>query len=1011
MINNKIALTFFLFGFSLGTSLILAEEQSRPDFTSPVDARQSLAYLKPHPELNVELVAAEPEVVDPVAVRFDGAGRMWVVEMIDYPLGPKTPDDEPMSRIKFLTDQDGDGYYETSKIFADKLLFVTGVLPWKEGVIATLAGEVAYLADTDGDGRADSKQTWFTGFAEKNTQLRANHPTFGLDNQIYIANGLRGGEVMNVNPDWKEHHQPKPVNIRGKDFRFNPLTGEFETVAGNGQFGLTIDSNGNRFICSNRNPCMQVMLEDHYLKRNPQLIVPSLINDVSPAGPDSRLYAISQTWVTSNLHAGQFTAACGVHRYEGNALPNQFYGNSFTCDPTSNIVHRDVLTPSGATFTSRYGREKKEFLASYDEWFRPVNVTTGPDGALYVVDMYRAVIEHPQWVPDELKVRPDERYGDDKGRIYRLVPKKFNKPEIANLNQLSSKELVTYLDHPNSWQRKVAARLLYERQDNSVVEELKKLVSAGKTSNGRIRALYTLKGLGLLEVSDIITAFKDKSPRVLEQAVKLSEPFLNSEPRMNTEDDLFDILNKLAKEPDARLRFQIALSVGEIQDDCNRGFVLGSVVSADSIDDWTISAVLSSEHKIELELLIHLFTQPPKLKEKNRILQHQKLVSELALICGAEKLDDSLSSLLPIFSEGIKNDDETTKLLILKALNAFIKGYQTRGTRKSFAEIKNQIEPELQKQVDTLWTNIQKLAGTYLETPTDLSLQAVKLLAYAPTETAVPILVNLFEDSDDQSIKNLALTLLANHPGTGFTETLLEAYGTSSPRIRRAILANLISTTARTEVLLNAIAEKEIAPAELDQAQKKRLLNHNNPKIKAAAAKLLVSKVSQDRNKVIEKYKSALALKADPKKGKQVFAKICATCHKIGDVGVDVAPDISDSRVKKPIQYLTDILDPNKAVDNNYFSYTIVTTDGKTYSGIIASETSTSVVLKQPENKQVSLLRDDIEFIKADGVSLMPNGLEENLSLEQMADLISFIKNWRYLDGRIPIDVGQPASE
>ena len=241
-------------------------------------------------------------------------------------------------------------------------------------------------------------------------------------------------------------------------------------MSGVGQFGTTFDDFGNRFVCSNRNPCQHVVLSDADLARTPWAAVASVMHDVSPPGEASHVYPLTRAWTTSTLHAGQFTAACGVTIYRGDLLGDAYYGNSFTCEPTANLVHRDVLEPHGATFQSRTADAGTDFLASQDEWFRPVNLANGPDGGLYVVDMYRAVIEHPEWVPDELKHRPDERLGDDRGRIYRIVPAEFDHKHAKNrlsIASVSTSDLVLLLDHANSWHRDTAARLLYERQDKS----------------------------------------------------------------------------------------------------------------------------------------------------------------------------------------------------------------------------------------------------------------------------------------------------------------------------------------------------------------------------------------------------------------------------------------------------------------------------------------------------------------------------------------------------------------
>ena len=371
----------------------------------PIAPEDSLRLFQLHTDCAIELVACEPDVIDPVHIAFDLDGRMWVVEYSDYPNGPA--DGGPgLSRIRVLTDEDGDGRYGDARIFADKLLFANGLTFWRDGVIVTLEGAVEFMRDTDGDGRADERLELFAGFTPENPQLRANHPTFALDNHIYIANGLRGGDVV-AGKDWHEFFSqpatlsPHPVSLSGRDFRFDPLTGAYEAVSGLGQFGMSFDDWGNRFVCSNRNPCDHVVLEDRYLKRNPDVAVPRVMEQSSPAAENSRIYPISRFWTTSNLHAGQFTAACGICIYRGDALPANFYGNSFVCDPTGNLVHCDVLKPRGATFTSHYLNDGVEFLATTDEWCRPVNLTYGPDGALYVVDMYRAVIEHPQFMPDD----------------------------------------------------------------------------------------------------------------------------------------------------------------------------------------------------------------------------------------------------------------------------------------------------------------------------------------------------------------------------------------------------------------------------------------------------------------------------------------------------------------------------------------------------------------------------------------------------------------------------------
>ena len=530
---------------------VAAAEPAAPAVRSPLSPEEALQQFVLPPGLKIEIVACEPQLVDPVAMRFDEQGRLWVAEMRDYP-DPPAPGELPKSQIKLLEDRDGDGRFETMHVFADHLLFATGIQPWQSGVLATISGQIVYFKDTDGDGKADVQQPWFTGFAEKNPQLRVNHPRFALDNRIYAAGGLQGGDVVS-----NFHPKSPAISMRNKDIRFDPRNETAEAIAGNGQFCMTFDDYNHRFLCHNRRPLMHVVLEDRYLVHNPSLAVPAVISDVAAEGEQSRIYPISKQWATSHLHTGQFTAACGTDIYRGDALPDEYHGNSFTCEPTGNLVHREVLNPLGATFTSKSPYEGREFLASRDTWCRPVAIESGPDGALYVVDIYRAVIEHPQFMPEELKHRPDLRYGDDRGRIYRIVPTNHvHKRELPNLGKVASADLVRLFEHSNAWWRETAARLLYERQDKTVVEQLEKLSHNGREPTARVHALWALEGLSTLTKATILAALSDPHPRVREQAIVLAEP------QIAADADLRKAVIAQANNPDARVRFQAALTLG-----------------------------------------------------------------------------------------------------------------------------------------------------------------------------------------------------------------------------------------------------------------------------------------------------------------------------------------------------------------------------------------------------------------------------------------------------------------
>jgi putative membrane-bound dehydrogenase-like protein len=1020
---------------------------------SPLSVADSLAAFQLEPGLKIDIVAAEPEVVSPVSIAFDEQGQLWVVEMSDYPNGPK-PGEPPQSRIKLLEDRDGDGRFETAHIFADKLLFATGVQPWRGGVIVTLAGEIAYFKDTDGDHRADVRETWYRGFAQDNPQLRANHPRFALDNHIYVANGLKGGTIVADRAKWAPllpQSWIKETSISGKDFRFDPLTGMCEAVSGNGQFGLTFDDFGNRFICSNRNPCRHVVLEDRYLKRNPYLAVRDVAQDVSPAAEKSRIYPISRAWTTSNLHAGQFTAACGLLIYRGDALPHaDYYGNSFVCEPTGNLVHRDILEPDGPTFKSHYAREGVEFLASPDEWFRPVDLANGPDGALYVVDMYRAVIEHPDWVPAELKNRPDLYDGSDRGRIYRIVGKdaKIDPVRRGNLNlvKLTGPELARTLEHPNAWHRETAARLIVQRQDKSAVDNLEGVVrDRNATSTSRVAALSALDGLNGVSDALLESLIVDDEVHLRDRAILIAEQRLGGRPRL---------LNPVSPDPQSRKSsppgirdklcsgrcgnsFQVALAIGNLgslwvdrlklsisDEGVGAADVLARIIMADIGNEWirrgVYTSVLSSQ---QAAILVVSVTEIADRKIPADLDSYRSVLRELFEMIGAgESGPGVLHGLRELVSPKNVGPDAAAGLR-LAATRGLGLG-MGRGDSSLFrnraqlpdleraAKTAEEAEAyaETRKYLNVVFADAIRLAGDP-GAPAELRLEAIGCLQVGSFDESSAILQKLMQSDPSQEMRLLALDALASF-GTKSTvgnveprigAMLLERFSSQTPPFRRRVLQAMLKNRTRIDQLLTEIDAQRIAVSELDPATVQVLTNHKDDAIRERSRKLLAAAIPADRKEVLEKYQPALSLAADAKAGRAVFEKNCATCHKIGDLGVNVAPEISDSRTKTPAQLLTDILNPNQAIDNNYVSYAVVTKDGKTELGIIATETATSITLKQPEGKTVLILRQEIDELRSSGLSLMPEGLEKNISVQQMADLIAFIKNWRYLDGAVPL--------
>ena len=557
-------------------------EGPAPDFP-PLTPEESLRVTHLRDGFTMELMAAEPLVVDPVAIEWGPDGKLWVVEMADYPTGIDGKG-KPGGRIRYLEDTDDDGKYDKSTLFMTGVNFPTGVLPWRSGVVVTAAPEIFYAADTNGDGRADLRETLYRGFAEGNTQLRVNGLQWGLDGWVYCANGWSGGVVTAAKSG-------TTIDIRGRDFRIRLDDNLLEAQSGVTEFGRNRDDWGNWFGCDNAHPLFHFVLADEYIRRNPhsappdakvQVIVPEAPKVFAVSPPEKRFHTFD--------HAERFTSACSAIIYRDDLL----FGpdaprHAFVCEPVHNLVHHEIVTPHGATFVASRTAEEQtsEFIASEDRWFKPVMVRTGPDGALWVVDMYRYMVEHPEWLPPEGKAAtaPFLRLGDDRGRIYRVFPKGKPPRSIPKLHRLPTAKLVEALDSPSGWQRDTAQRLLVQRGDSKAVASLIQLSEKNPRGLARMHAICTLGELNALTAPLLIKALADSDPGVRRQTLRLAEGKVDA--------DVIAAATKLSRDANAQVRMQMANTLGAWQGD-QAARALASVWAHDHADPYLAAAVLSS---------------------------------------------------------------------------------------------------------------------------------------------------------------------------------------------------------------------------------------------------------------------------------------------------------------------------------------------------------------------------------------------------------------------------------
>jgi putative membrane-bound dehydrogenase-like protein len=969
-------------------ALLAADPSAKTDDAkSPLSPKEAQKLFRLPKGLRIELVASEPQIESPVAMAFDEDGRLWVVEMGDYPNGPK-PGEEPQGRIKVLEDRDGDGFYETSTVVADHLLFANGVMPWKGGAIVTMAPQIVYIKD-------GKKEGLYEGFAAQNPQLRVSHPILGLDGWVYVANGLRGGQVKKAGDK-----DGKPVNLSGMDFRFNLLTGKHEAISGLGQFGNTFDDWGRRFVCDNRHHLRHIVIDDRYLKRNPYLAVPAVVQDISvlddeegPLYSGGKVYPISKNWTTSSLHAGHFTAACSVAIYRGDLLPDEYRGCAFTCEPTGNLVHQEVLKPQGATFRSKPAKEGVEFLASTDDWFRPVFLSDGPDGALYVVDMCRAVIEHPEFMPPELKERPDLLWGKDKGRIWRIVPEEHKTKALRPaMSKLKTEDLDEHFKSGNAWERMTAHRLLLERQDRPDVKKLSRMLTGHASTEWRLHVVGLLEALGAADEKILNSIFlNEQDPNILEIVVRLAEPFLANSERVR------EYLLRLAKHNDGRLRYQVALSLGEWGDDRILD-PLGVIALRGAEDKWTRLAVASSVGQRSGKLIAVLLKAG---LTKDASASRLSLLRELSAVVGARQDRDEVLGLVDTLA-GIEGKDAPRWQMI--GLDGLAEGMGRRGAQLD-AFLRNAPEDRrpTADRADRLLGRAAELGADAKTDPTE-RLTAVRLLAHAPWDIAGPVLTKLVGADGPQDLRLAAIRALSAHAKPDIPKMLMEPWRSYTPALRREVLEAMLQKPDRVAFLLDEVEAKRVKPGDIDAPRMRQLVNNANVEIRDRARKLLQDNLPADRKKVLEQYAAALKLKGDAKKGQEIFRKNCATCHRLNGIGVEVGPNIADlERTRTAEALMTDILNPNAAIDANYINYMVTLKNGKELTGLITAETAASLTLKRAENQTDTVLRQDVDEVRSTGMSLMPEGLEKQITVEDMADLLHFLKNWRYLDGTVPM--------
>ena len=929
----------------------------------PKSPQESVASIRVRDGLRIELVASEPMVRDPVAIDFGPDGKVWVAEMIDYGFNVREQN-PPLGRITVLEDRDADGQFETSTRFLENISMPMGVTVWRNGVLICAAPDILYAEDTTGDGKADVVKKLFSGFGVQNAQARVNGFAHGLDGWLYAACTF-GGEIEN---HVRGTHEPVPDG----DFRMLPDHGVVEPETGRTQQSRVRDDWGNWFGCNNTVLCFHYPLGSRYLKHNPHVVPPSMEVTVASEAATQLFSRGDLVMFELSGPVGRPTSVCGIGFYRDELLGPEFNNNLFVCEPVHQLVHRMVLHPKGATFVGERAPDEadSEFLTSTDNWFRPVQARTGPDGALWIVDMYRYVIEYSHWIPPAVVDTLDLRAGNELGRIYRVLPRDAPLRALPHLDQLDTAQLAAAMDTPNGTVRDLVQQMLVWRSDTAAARPLTHLAAHAERPAVRLQALATLELLGKLPNELRVAALADSHSGVRRNAVRLSESHLNSSPQ------IAEAVLRLADESDAAVALQLAASLGALADRAAKTTALAKLSRQHSNDEYVVTAILTSTKDDELGELIR------RIDAEFRNETPAALLVQLAELAGTSGDGAAVQAAI----DGAAAAARANRPHRFSALAALLSGFGRSPTT-----VNKRLTPQASRRLNEL---IESALGVAIDSAADLAsrLEAINVIGRNPLATAqhARALSRLFSAEHESALQVAAIDALAMQSHDEVAEEILSAWPSFTPSLRASAVEALLGRKRWAHALVMAIENEAIPASQLNTAQRARLAAYPDAEIRQLAERHFSQTATGERAAVLARYEKSKT-GGDASRGKALYQKLCANCHEFRGAGSRVGPALDASEFRAPETMLREILDPNRAIDGRYAEYVAITTSGRVKNGILVEESGNTVTLRGQQGEETRLLRSELESLTSTGKSLMPEGFENDIPPADMADLLDYL--------------------
>ncbi|MDB6036303.1 MAG: rane-bound dehydrogenase domain protein [Verrucomicrobiales bacterium] len=1010
--KNALVLSTFLAAtlsaFGAGRQLTGQHAPATTPALSPADAQRKFSL----PDgFEIRLFAAEPDVINPVAMTWDERGRLWVVELYEYPLGaPKGA--KPRDRIKILEDTDGDGKVDKVTVFADGLNLATGIQLGYGGVYVGQAPDLLFLEDTDGDGVADKRTILMTGFGLDDRHELLNSFAWGPDGYLYMTHGVFTFSKVKdpTNPN------DSGVQMTAAVARLHPRTKKFEVFAEgtSNPWGVDWDKAGNAFVSA--------CVIDHMFH-------------MAAGGVYVRQGGVSANPYTYELipsivdHKHHMAAYAGVQIYQGNQFPDEYKGTILIGNIHDNAIHQDRLTPVGSSFRSSF---IKDFVRANDGWFMPVSTQVGPDGAVWIMDWYD---KYPCYQNANADPEGVDR---EHGRIWRVVYTGNDKgkpvssrPEVnMNLSKLSSEGLVAMLRHPNVWQRRMAQRLLNERRDAVTKTPLVQLANDGKTIEARTAAFWTLFSSEQLDDATLERLAKDKEPIIRSWAARFTGEGGHADQAS------VDRLEELAGDSDPRVRLATATAI--------RQFTSGALTvdtAPRSTLDADIGPTLSKLVKLQgaandpLTLfMIWSASEPLIAKDPKGALNwfaengistldasRPLLRKTMRRICDthdAEKLNVAI--------EFLNNLPDSSGLLAIAALDGLLEGQkgQSMAPPASAGFVGRLMKSEHREvvsraqQLGTIWGDPVAIESTLAvaqnaHASEDQRLQAIQSLRRQKLSNVRDGMISILGQEESERVTTAAVQALGENGSDAVPGVLLQRWKSFPPAVRRAAAEVLVSRQNWTRQFLGGVSDKTIDAGEIPATVLRSLAQSKDEFIRNEAVRVIgrFREPNQDKTKLIAQKKAMILNgKPDLEAGHQIAKKACFICHKLYGEGAEVGPDLTGVGRSSMDALLANVIDPNQIVGKGYENVEVETKDGRTISGRVVEETDARIKLLSAGPKEEVIAKSDIASKRVSELSVMPEGLEQ-MPDDDFRNLIWFIYNPPQEKKRASIDLPTHSAE